>query len=128
MTKIDLNKLLDDFNKGKKEIIYYYLIGMWLITNDYNKTGYTIDMMVCKGLSYQEALEEAITYENAIKKIDEQEYIPLTIGESVLEATKNSDYFSHLLWKEEVLPNDERIQKAFDEVINKEAYLNDKNK
>ena len=124
MAKVDLNKLLDDFNKGKKEVVYYYLIGMWLITNDYNKNGYIIDMMVCKGDSYKEAIEEAREFENKIKNIEAEEYIPLTIGISTLEATKNASYFKDLLWVEEVMPDDEKIKNSFDFVVKKEKELN----
>ena len=124
MAKVDLDKLLDDLNKGKKEVVYYYLIGMWLITNDYNKNGYIIDMMVCKGDSYKEAIEEAREFKEKVMKIESAEYIPLTIGETVLEATKNASYFKDLLWVEEVMPDDEKIKNSFDFVVKKEKELN----
>ena len=124
MAKVDLDKLLDDFNKGKKEVVYYYLIGMWLITSDYNKNGYIIDMMVCKGDSYKEAIEEAREFKEKVMKIESAEYIPLTIGETVLEATKNASYFKDLLWVEEVMPDDEKIKNSFDFVVKKEKELN----
>lgn len=128
MTKIDLDKLLDDFNKGKKDIIYYYLVGMWLVTEDYTRKGYVIDMMVCKGLSYKDAIEEALMYEGEIKNLEAYEFVPLTIGESVLEATINASYFNNLLSVEEVYPDDKRIQKSFKEMVEKEKLLNEKNK
>ena len=121
-----LDKLLDDFNNGREPIIKYYVIGMWLITNDYNKDGYIIDFMVCKGQNWLEAVEEARKFKNSIMNIKFEKYLPLTIGKTVLEATKNTDYFGQLLWKEEVMPDDERIQNSFDLVV-EEDNKDDKN-
>ena len=124
MAKVDLNQLLDDFNNGKEEVIFYYLIGMWLITDSYNKNGYVIDMRVCKGKSYKEAIEEAKEFKEKVMKIESAEYIPLTIGETVLEATKNASYFKDLLWVEEVMPDDIKIKNSQDFVVRKEKELN----
>lgn len=117
---VDLNKLLDDIMNGREEIIYYYLIGMWIITNSYNKNGYVIDMMVCKGKNHNEAIEEAKEFKHKVMNIEAEEYIPLAIGKTVLEATKNTDYFSQLLWKEEVMPDDEKIKNSFNLVVERE--------
>ena len=117
---VDLNKLLDDIMNGREEIVYYYLIGMWLITTSYNRNGYVIDMMVCKGKNWQEAVEEAREFKRSVLDIEEDEYIPLSIGKTVLEATKNTDYFKKLLWVEEVMPDDEKIKNSFNLVVERE--------
>ena len=126
--KVDLNKLLEDFSNGKEEVYYYYLIGMWLITDDYNSKGYSIDLIVSKGRDMEEAIEEIKKYENKIKRISGEEYIPLTIGKTVFEATKNASYFRDLLWDKEILPNDEIIKNSFDLVCRKEKEWNARNK
>ena len=123
MAKVDLNQLLNDFNTGKEEVIFYYLIGMWIITDSYNKNGYIIDMMVCKGKSYKEAIEEAKEFKEKVMKIESAEYIPLTIGKTVLEATKNASYFKDLLWVEEVMPDDIKIKNSQDFVAKREKEM-----
>lgn len=124
MKKVDLNRLLDDFNNGREEVNYYYIIGMWLVTNSYNKNGYIIDIIVCKGENHLEAIDEAKEYQHKIRKIEDEKYVPLTIGKTVLEATKNSSYFNNLLWNEEVMPDDEKVKNAFDLVLKKEKEWN----
>ena len=123
MNKLD--KLFDNYNKGRKFDYYFYLIGMWLVTNDYNDKGYIMDIMVCKGQNYQEAIKEAEEFEKKTKKIIASEYISLNVGLTVLEATKNAPYFYNLLDKEEVMPDDERIKNQFDFVRRKEKVLDD---
>lgn len=104
-----LDKLLDEFNKGTEPIIKYYAIGMWLITNDYNNDGYIVDIIICKGKLWEEAVKEAKEYENKIKNITEEKYIPLSVGKSVLEATKDISRLYDLLVGKEVFPDNEEI-------------------
>lgn len=120
---MNLDKLFEDIYNNVKHVDKYYVIGMWLITNDYNKDGYIIDIMVCKGKNWQEAVNEAKTYENKIKNISEDTYLPLSVGLSVLEATKNSNKFYDLLARKEVLPNDEEILKLVEETKQKDVEL-----
>lgn len=122
---VDLNKLLDDIMNGREEIVYYYLVGMWIVTTSYNRNGYVIDMMVCKGKTWQEAVEEAREFKRKVMDVEEDEYIPLTIGKTVLEATKNTDYFKKLLWVEEVMPDDEKIKNSFNLVVERENHDRD---
>ena len=120
---MDLDKLFEDVYNNVTHDPKYYVIGMWLITEDYNKDGYIIDIMVCKGFNWQEAVEEAKDYENKIKKITDEKYLPLSVGKTVLEATKNSNKFYDLLAKKELLPDDEEILKIVEDTIEMDVKL-----
>ena len=120
---MNLDKLLDDFNNDRQPLIKYYIIGEWIVTDSYNKKGFIIDILVCKGSNYLEAIQEAKEFNHATKKIEAEEYLPLSVGKTVFEATKNSKIPYGLLHRKEVFPDNEEIQKMVEETIKLDKEL-----
>ena len=101
----------------------YYVIGMWLVTESYNKNGYIIDVIICKGKNLQEALKEASDYENEIKNIEFEKYLPLSVGETVFEATKDIKDIYNMIHKDEMLPNNSYVEELVEKAKKKEAEI-----
>lgn len=122
---------LDDlFNKIYDEAqikVKYYVVGMWIITEDYNNKGYIVDIMVCKGKAKEEALKEAKDYENAIKKITDEWYLILDVGETVLEATKDIKDIFLKISKEEIFPDNEFVATLVKNAEKKEREIDARN-
>ena len=119
MSNANLNYLLKCISEGKEPLIKYYIIGMWIITNDYTDNGFLIDFIVCKGVNVEEAIEEAKKYENTIRKIKpkEQVYLPLTVAKSIQKATINANEIYDLLIRKKVLFDENRIQELYNETL-----------
>lgn len=99
----------------------YYLIGVWLVTKDYTPKGFLIDIIVSKGYGYEDAIENIKEYERSFRKMDTEIYLPLTVGETVFEATKNSKEFYDLIHRKNAMPDNEFIQNAYKKVLEKEG-------
>lgn len=117
------NKIYDEAQKKVK----YYVIGMWIITDDYNNKGYIVDIMVCKGKAREEALKEAKDYENTIKKITDEWYLILDVGETVLEATKDVKDIFLKISKEEIFPDSEFVATLVKNAEKKEREIDARN-
>lgn len=113
------NKIYDEAQIKTK----YYVIGMWIITDDYNNKGYIIDIIVCKGKSEEEALNEAKEYENSIKDIKDESYMILDVGETVLEATKDVKDIFIKISREEMFPDNDYIIELVKKAKQKECEI-----
>lgn len=114
---------LEDYYNMKTIKDKYYAIGMWMVTDSYNSKGYIIDIMICKGKNHEDAIKEASEYENEIKNIEFEKYLPLTVGESVFEATKDIKDIYIMIHKNEMLPNNTYIDELVENVKKKEAEI-----
>ena len=108
------------FNPNPK----YYLIGIWIVSKDYTPKGFLIDIIVSKGYGYEDAVENIRKYENSIRMIETEIYLPLTVGNTVFEATKNFKNFYDLIHTNEVMPDNEIIQEAYNKVLVMEGEKN----
>ena len=116
---MNLDKMLANFAQNGEP--KYYVIGIWLVTKSYTPKGFLIDMIVSKGYGYEEAVDNIKKYEHSFrKKIETEMYLPLTVGKTVFEATKNSKEIYDLLTRGNAMPDNERIQELYKKVMEQE--------